>query len=248
LAHAIRRRYPLITNELLPYLQLTTQPTYADTADAISKRTKNRWGFDVDHAAEGVEDDLSFLAKYNKVLSDALSDEHSYFEDKDDVQRTELVSKLDVYEHSHRYVGDKAPIYATAVADIAARFPEIKVIYIQRDGREVAGSLLRLKWKRTTRSAFKHWLHYVNTWHGAKQYVNHIEIENAELLSNPAAVAEKVNKFLDDDIPEEYFNDVIVKLGADGLRETSVGYWSRFFKQEAIPEDALSRLQQLGYC
>jgi hypothetical protein len=109
-------------------------------------------------------------------------------------------------KHGHPSWGDKTPDYITDVALLHELFPDSKMIYIVRDGRDVALSLMReswgpanvytcaTKWARENRPGG---IEAVR----AKSLLHEVRYE--ELLHDPATVLARVLTFLECEVTQE---------------------------------------------
>ena len=250
LAVALNRMFPLITNELDHYIDLAYYSTYEHTLFNLSVITRRRWGFDLLHRMT-CEQDQNFFDRYKAVMAGHLDTiRGSFFEDTSPEMKTTLSTELEKSEdNSLTYIGDKSPRYTMNLMSIADRFPRINIICMQRDGREVAASLLRLGWAKSVESAFETWVEHVRAWHTYKPLLDsYLEIERSELLNDPSAVAAKVNKYLRIFLPDDYFTGYVSKKG---VRDVAVGkstpYWDQLFNESDIPASAMDWLNVLGY-
>ncbi len=117
------------------------------------------------------------------------------------------------------YWGDKTPHYILALPKLVNLFPKAKYLYIVRDGRDVALSLLQKPWgPNNVYSCAEHW-HRANNGKQLqliKQLQNNDQlmyIKYEELIDDPRQVCTKIYQFLDDDINNytELVNQLINK-------------------------------------
>jgi hypothetical protein len=257
LAKALHHRYPAFTNELNIYaLLVDPYNTRADVLKKVNSITQRRWGFELDCRLDACKTPLAFLGEIRRTLLEQFSKkEYSYFEDISEDLKTELRNDHEVYEKSNRYCGDKDPFYTLIIGHIASVFKDAKYIYIERDGREVAASLLRLNWAHSIEHAFTIWESYVKCWLTSKPSLpSFIEVKQHNLLYAPSKVQEQINEYLQDDLPVEYFKAYVHKNGTsehmpEGFNpvEFKRDYWRDVFTEDDIPEFAKSLLVQRGY-
>ena len=251
LANALHRRYPLITNELSTYRHLIAAETRSMALVRTASTSVRRWGFHILGTPEGLtSDELFFEAVYKELDEHMEAADLNFFEDVSTAYETTRVSSSSNCDHNTTFVGDKDPIYTTMIPQLAARYAGINVLYIERDGREVAGSLLRLGWAKTVEEAFNTWLTNVSAWHSTKHLVRHLEIKQSDLMLHWDRVAKQVNEFLGMDVPEDYFTDFIMKKsphdkGGLGLDAHN---WQNYYTEADIPMEAMDKLVEFGYC
>ena len=126
--------------------------------------------------------------------------------------------------------GDKTPHYIFNLEIIYELFPESKYIYIVRDGRDVALSLLREPWGPNNfvtcgiywRKANSHPLLSVLQEEGRVYKVKY-----EDLLGNPLKVVGDMYKFLEVEIPEDKLQKIVEPINANNFdkwkREMSSG-------------------------
>lgn len=97
------------------------------------------------------------------------------------------------------YFGDKTPEHTGHLHRIAEVFPEAKVVFLYRDGRDVASSLSRMPWMRCDLyTAMVIWLYYYRIllrWRESRPLDTHF-VRYEDLVRDPAAELEKLLRFL----------------------------------------------------
>jgi hypothetical protein len=154
--------------------------------------------------------------------------------------------------------GDKHPLLVLdpRLEAIVRTWPvDARVIYMQRDGRDVVASHLRLRWINEDKigELFDAW---VQCYERIKVLSRVLFVRQESLLENPASVVKSLNRFLSGNVASEtdYLSYIYkhdrndehqVKSMLD--RRKHQGYWKKFFSPDKIPAEAKRVLQELGY-
>lgn len=101
--------------------------------------------------------------------------------------------------------GDKTPVYASYMHQIARIYPEAKFLHIIRDARDVAISFLNVNWydsdiRRITRT----WKGYVSDGLGGRAFGpdRYWEFHYEDLVKDPRGVLEKICAFIGEEFEE----------------------------------------------
>ena len=172
--------------------------------------------------------------------------------------------------HLHRHKpsalrwGDKTPSNVYALASLRAVFPDLRVVQMVRDGRDVVGSCLRIYDDGLTSAAEK-WVRAVHTGQrfGARHPGQYLEVRYEALVREPRATLQRVGTFLDVPFEERmlHYHELGLKLGdveriphMQGVRQpihgAAVGRWrTQFTPDEIRTLDRLlgPTLADLGY-
>jgi hypothetical protein len=126
----------------------------------------------------------------------------------------------------HPSWGDKTPHYITDVDILHSLFPRSKMLYIVRDGRDVAMSLLEKTWGPATVYTCAHnWQHeneprpILSTLRS--QGLLH-DVRYEDLLATPRQTLAAIISFLDQDLPKDALNELTASI-----RPTNAGKWER---------------------
>ncbi|MFG0252010.1 MAG: sulfotransferase family protein [Phycisphaerales bacterium JB038] len=101
------------------------------------------------------------------------------------------------------YFGDKSPIYCHWTLPLSRAFPEAKFLHIIRDARDVALSLIRVRWysDKPWRTA-QHWVQRVRAAERARAVLGPermIRLDYSDLVLSPESTLTRVCRFLDVD-------------------------------------------------
>jgi len=160
--------------------------------------------------------------------------------------------------------GDKTPLNVHMLPDLRATFPDLLVIHMVRDGRDVVCSLTKLL-KNDLEESAALWLEAVHA--GAAFVARYptlaLEVRYEDLVADPGSVLQRVTRFLDVPFEERmlrphelnlHFGDVELFPHMQGVFQpiyrTSVGRWRTAFTpaQLARLDRALGpTLAALGY-
>ena len=145
--------------------------------------------------------------------------------------------------------GDKTPQYLLDLDIIYNLFPDSKYLYLIRDGRDVAISLLRMPWgERNIYSCAEYWKQcYIDspTLHLMQKRGQLIEIKYENLIEQPKAITKTIYQFLN----EEYDEDKLLAT-IDSIDRKNCYKW----KTEMNPKNiklfeimASNTLKRFGY-
>jgi hypothetical protein len=160
--------------------------------------------------------------------------------------------------------GDKSPLSVLALRDLLPVFPDLRVIYMLRDGRDVAASFADAFGDDLSRAAMV-WLRAIRTAHAfrARRPVQYLEVRYEDLVRQPQETMWLVTAFLGLEFDERMLrhHELDLRLGdvdrtpyMQGVRlavhQASVGRWRTAFDASQVAE--LERLlhptlAQLGY-
>ena len=162
--------------------------------------------------------------------------------------------------------GDKNPHHSFYLPVLREMFPDLQVIHILRDGRDVVRSYMRMQSMQSGLAHFAaHWLHAVRSVQrfGARYPHQYLELRYEDLVREPRAMMEAVAAFLHLDFDDRMLRHhaLDLRLGdveryphLTGVREpvyqTSIGRWRSEFDAAQIAElERLlgSTLAVLGY-
>ncbi|MCO4317790.1 sulfotransferase [Phyllobacterium sp. 21LDTY02-6] len=161
-----------------------------------------------------------------------------------------------VYGNRPRWTwGDKWSDYVFHVRDIKAHFPDAKILYIYRDGRDVAASMLRKGMAGSVAEAFRLWVDTIEAWRGWEKEFDHLAIRQEDLLGQPERVAVDIARYCSFPLRSADHAGYVV-LGADA--ESPADYVSKNpfkhkgayhdqFSDADIPAGAMRHLRALGY-
>lgn len=114
------------------------------------------------------------------------------------------------YAHGKARWGDKTPQYAAAIPALLDIFPDARIIHIIRDGRDVALSLLDVRFgANNVFVAAREWKHYVTAGRRAGESLSpetYLEIRYEALLARPAETMSAVCTFIG-----EPFTDAVLR-------------------------------------
>ena len=178
----------------------------------------------------------------------------------------EALYRLHVKQHKPTAVrwGDKTPPNTAALPTLQVVFPDLQVIHMLRDGRDVVQSFLRVSDAGLPYFA-RAWLRAVRTARafGARHPAQYLELRYEDLVREPRATVERVAAFLDLAFDERMLrhHELDVRLGdverhprLQGVQQpvyqTSVGRWRTALDARQIVElDRLlgPTLAALGY-
>jgi hypothetical protein len=93
--------------------------------------------------------------------------------------------------------GDKTPIHSLFLTELRAVFPDLRVVHVIRDGRDVVASFQRIRDYTVPRAA-RQWLDYVGAAQafGARHAASYLEIRYERLVSRPRETVDDVTAFL----------------------------------------------------
>jgi len=154
------------------------------------------------------------------------------------------------------YFGDKTPEHTGQLHRIREVFPEAKVLFLYRDGRDVALSLSRMPWiDCDVYVGFVIWLYYYRILRRQREnpWFDMLFVRYEDLVSDPAGELRRVLEFLELDyepqVAEGYGNregiperELLWKARAlERISTDRVGLWRR-----ELPPLVVKRLERLG--
>lgn len=145
--------------------------------------------------------------------------------------------------------GDKTPHYILDLDIILDLFPASKYLYIVRDGRDVALSLLKKPWGPNNVWACADYWVRCNRASPALQRLREsgqlLEIRYESLLSNPGSHIRRVYEFIEEPRPNEEVADI-----AGSIQGANFGKWKKAMTPrqiELFESVASETLKRLGY-
>ena len=160
--------------------------------------------------------------------------------------------------------GDKTPPHTPELPVLQAVFPDLQVVHMLRDGRDVVQSFMRVSQAGLPYFA-RAWLRAVRTAQafGARHPAQYLEVRYEDLVREPHAIIQRVATFLDLAFDERMLrhHELELRLGDverharlqgvwEPVYQTSVGRWRTALNPHQIAElDRLLRptLTALGY-
>ena len=146
--------------------------------------------------------------------------------------------------------GDKTPVNSVFLDDLFTTFPDMRVLHLVRDGRDVVASLMGLPEYDLHRAAGQ-WVRYVQAAQsfGARRPGQYLEVRYEDLISQPGATIERVAGFLSLNVDERMLrhHELTVRLGDverlahhAGVRKpiysTAVGRWRKDLSAAQVAE------------
>lgn len=146
--------------------------------------------------------------------------------------------------HDNCLWGDKSPLLTlhSKVHDYLANWPDRKIIYMQRDGRGVVASHLRLGWC-VKGDTDRIWADWVRSYTVSEQLTGPVlRLRQETLLKSPDTVVSEINKFLGVDVllPGDY--SLFMRKGAG-----TTAYSDECCQWANIPKAAKDVMEKLGY-
>lgn len=208
--------------------------------------------------------------KHEFSLSDWLHNKHLEVENTEWLQHWNYRMKLSgeeaelgfpaalhaVYGNKPRWKwGDKWPDYVFHMREIKAHFPNAKVIYIYRDGRDVVASMLRKQIADDVNHGFEQWVSAIGAWRSWENEVDHIAIRQEDLLRYPAEVGAYIARYCGIRLSSADHARHVV-LGADEQSNDDyvaenpfahTGAYTALFSDDDVPPAAKRLLASLGY-
>jgi len=129
--------------------------------------------------------------------------------------------------------GDKTPDYIFDLDIIFGLFPDSKYIYIVRDGRDVALSLLRKEWGPNNIFSCAEYWKKCNQKSSLLDLMRKkgqvLDIKYEDLLCQPAEITKSIYKFLDESYPENALRNLI-----NSINKNNFDKWKREMKAKNI--------------
>ena len=226
---------------------LYRQELAAEKLDELAEMVKGK------EFREQIEATYEFLSKISSIV-----DLRKYtLRDRSPAERTEVIQPLKQGEDNKLW-GDKHPtlVLDDNLPDIVKTWPtDARVIYVQRDGRDVIASLLRLEWIKPEEIG-KYFDRWAKCYYSIKKLSRVLFVRQETLLTNPASVVKSMNRFLRcDAVTVEDYQMYIYKhsrydehmVTGLGEKRKHQGYWKDYFNPGVIPSEAKVVLQELGY-
>ena len=146
------------------------------------------------------------------------------------------------------YWGDKTPWYVSEIPLLYRLFPQARFILIYRDGRDVALSVMPLRWgPNNAYSCARWWKRYIQAWQRAKPTLgdNAFDVCYEEFIRNPEFHLQRICSFLDLLYEDEMLSGFVVD-------RSNFGKWRNPFNMtrrelEAFEYVAGDMLSFLGY-
>jgi len=160
--------------------------------------------------------------------------------------------------------GDKAPANTFALPGLSAVFPDLRVVHIIRDGRDVVESFLRLL-DTDVAGLARHWLRAVRVAQafGGRHRSHYIEIRYEDLVRRPEATLREVATFLGIEFDERMLrhHELSLPLGdvdraahfrgaRDAVHANAIGRWRSGLDPVRLREVERvlgPKLRELGY-
>lgn len=206
--------------------------------------------------------DLSKRHNFNKLLNDIISErpvqqwklkldiDEFYREIQPNFTYSNIVDKL-LLKRSNLPTpnswGDKTPHYLGSVDTISKLFPYAKFIYIIRDGRDVALSLLKKPWGPSNTIACAEYWSELNRQSDTIEILEKkeqlLKIYYEDLLNNPEEIIENIYKFLDEECSIEQRDQLAKSAKASNYNKWRDSMTKSQIRQfEALAKPTLSRL------
>ncbi|MEI4484481.1 MULTISPECIES: sulfotransferase family protein [Phyllobacterium] len=151
--------------------------------------------------------------------------------------------------------GDKWSDYVFHVDAVKAHFPNAKIIYIYRDGRDVVASMLRKTIEKDPGPGFKRWVNSIEAWLSWKDRVDHLAIRQEDLLQYPEKIAADIADYCGFTL-QSAGHAAYVLLGSDAENNGDhvsenpfehTGAYHDQFSDADVPADVMRHLINLGY-
>jgi hypothetical protein len=151
--------------------------------------------------------------------------------------------------------GGKTPEYVLHVPELLDLFPDVKLIHIIRDGRDVALSLFRMPWgaPRNCYAAaifWKEWVSSAQSFGEALSPDGYLEVKYEHLLMNPADVFRKIIGFGQFEGDRDQIIDRFRQGVEATLRRDNFGKWKQALSPSQVrifEQVAGDKLAELGY-
>lgn len=129
--------------------------------------------------------------------------------------------------------GDKTPDYTLNLDELLKIFPDSKIIYLIRDGRDVAMSLLKQHWgQKNIYKCAVYWKKCVASKTRLKELKRKgkvLEVKYEELLKKPELIMSQVYKFL-----EQEYDSKKMKALIDTIKADNYNKWKKFLSNREI--------------
>ena len=171
----------------------------------------------------------NFIRLLNDILSERpvqqwnlTIDKNDFFNSMDEIDYKTIVDKLCMIRSNNmglKFWGDKTPFYTLYIDIIYKLFPDAKYIYIVRDGRDVALSLLERPWgPNNVVSCAKYWKKFnIYSFNESifKELINKKKLyitSYEKLLGNAKEVMSEIYDFLEEPYDDERMNKLVNKI------------------------------------
>lgn len=117
------------------------------------------------------------------------------------------------------YWGEKTPWYLLEIPLLHRLFPEARFIHIQRDGRDVALSVMPLRWgPNNAYSCARWWQHHIRAWLQAKPILgsNALDVCYEELIYDPELHLRRICEFLNVSYEDGMLSGFVIKANNSG--------------------------------
>ena len=253
-AYGFAEKYPLMTNEFMVF-KFAVDNEENKMCQLMVKRAKEKWGFDISGMFDAIRGDKTVLidSVYRKLFCLFKNNDYPWWIDRPG-QETVLIDG-NGKEYSDWLWGDKYPSYTLDIGRILKMYPNAKVLFVYRDGRDVVASLWRLGWIKTLDAGFGVWNRHMMAWLSWKDSIDHLSIKQEDMLRKPVHEVERMAEYLDMDLDPERWKVFFYKHGIkkdvviediDG-RLGHLSYWKRYFGEKQVPEQSRMLLEKLGY-
>lgn len=143
--------------------------------------------------------------------------------------------------------GDKWT-YEHHISSLLLNFPNAKIIYIHRDPRQVAISMIKAGMTNSLDEGIDNWCRSVRSWLSWRDSISHLTVLQADLAFNPSKVYEQMSQFLgivlnDFDLIDEHSETRAEYF--ERLKDNS--QWNLLFGKKDLPGEVLTLANQLGY-
>ena len=181
--------------------------------------------------------DITKIENFRFLLND-ISKERSIMQWKVDINAEEIFSKLNVIDYPHicdficrlkslqkgyAHWGDKTPHYTLDVSIIDKIFPKSKYIFIVRDGRDVALSLLQRPWGPNN---FFSGAEYWNKYNVGSKILDNLQVNNQlicikyeDLLLKADEIVPSLYRFLGEEYVPENCKTLIGNIKAENFNK-----------------------------
>ena len=219
---------PKFFDKLVDYKDLSLRQNFTDIAnDILKQRSMQRFvkGFDINKAFDELSPNITYASLVDYLCA---------------LQRGE----------THLSWGDKTPWYLSRLDCMVGLFPTAKFIFIHRDGRDVALSLLQKKWgPNNIYSCARYWkdLHDKQAELRAKLEHNGqlISISYEALLHEPVPIVNSLYRFLGENVEQSVVTSLCVNIRSDNANK-----WQSKMSQSQIrvfDSVAGTTLKSFGY-
>ncbi|MBI4681886.1 MAG: sulfotransferase [Nitrospirae bacterium] len=175
-----------------------------------------------------------------------------FYREFDDFSYQNIINKICIKQaekKGYKLWGDKTPHYILDIDVLYKLFPTAKYIYIVRDGRDVALSLLNVEWEPynilTCAERWKRYNRQNDVLDKLKSSNQLYSLRYEDLLDNAERIVPDVYKFLDEEYNENKMNELIGRI-----RKGNYGKWKSKMNTRQIKlfeSIAANTLKRFGY-